>query len=229
MRATPAASPSTMATFATQYAKSFAALVGPLSADHGMPESHLAEREALLGISLPDALREFYLTAGRFDPFNQAFNRLYPPDQWFIDSGKLVFLEENQAVVFWGVEATDERRDDPVVFQGVNVSREPIEWHLEHEHCSEFLVVMLHWQAVCGGLEFTGGCDAPSGFLNFIERRWQFAGQAHELRAYHLDGQALCEVQDKEALSVFAAGRTKPEYQAIKSDLRSGGVDLDDR
>jgi hypothetical protein len=68
-----------------------------------------------------------------------------------------VFLEENQCVVFWGVEVGTVPEDDPPVYQAEYVRGRPTEWYLEHKRCSEFLIVMLHLQAVWAGYDFLGG------------------------------------------------------------------------
>ncbi len=64
------------------------------------------------------ALRDDYLCAGRERRFNHVFNRLLPPQEWFIDQGQLVFMEVNQSVVFWGIALEAEMIDDPPIFQG---------------------------------------------------------------------------------------------------------------
>ena len=42
---------------------------------------------------------------------------------------KLVFMEENQCVVYWAIDRADLEGADPIVWQGVN--GEPIEWFAE--------------------------------------------------------------------------------------------------
>src|SRR3712207_4710383 len=113
----PAMSP----TFSRQYRDTVAALARPLKASDRTPADALSRAERRLGVRLPGALREYYRACGRFGPLNRAHDRLIAPEKLFVDSGKLVFLEENQWVVYWGVEAASERRGDPPVFQGVNV------------------------------------------------------------------------------------------------------------
>lgn len=56
---------------------------------------------------------------------------------------KLVFMEENQCVVFWGIAKADLGEADPVVWQGVN--GEPIEWYAEDHRLSRFLMAMWKW------------------------------------------------------------------------------------
>jgi len=56
---------------------------------------------------------------------------------------KLVFMEVNQCVVFWGIRRADLEEADPVVWQGIN--GEPIEWYAEDHRLSRFLMAMWKW------------------------------------------------------------------------------------
>jgi len=97
-----------MDNFAERLNSTFATLVRPLTPEDGQSEMSISDPETRLGLKLPAVLRDYYLLAGRFDRFNRAHNELRRPDEWSVDGGKLVFLEENQCVVFWGVEACTE-------------------------------------------------------------------------------------------------------------------------
>lgn len=132
-----------------------------------------------------------------------AHNRLLPPDEWFVDAGRLVFLEENQTVVFWGVPvaAAD---DDPAVDQGV-VNGSTIEWHSESDQCSVFLKVMFAWQAVMGGLGRTWTAQVDDHFPTRL-RGWTALGSIHELQAYSKSGSALCHVPWDDGPRIFMAG-----------------------
>src|SRR5271167_4772533 len=110
-----------MDSFAKLLKSTFATLVRPLTSEDGQPEASIADAEARLGLRLPSVLREYYLLAGRFDKFNRAHNELRRPEEWSVDGGKLAFLEENQCVVYWGVEADTTPDDDPPVYQAENV------------------------------------------------------------------------------------------------------------
>jgi hypothetical protein len=54
---------------------------------------------------------------------------------------------------------------------------QPIERYPEHGSCSEFLLMMLRWQAVCGGMAFTAGADISPETLTRIRASWTFVGQ----------------------------------------------------
>ncbi len=74
---------------------------------------------------------------------NENHNRLYPIEklEWMGD--KLLFMEENQCVVFWGIDRADLEEADPIVWQGVN--GEPIEWLAEKWRLSRFLMALWKW------------------------------------------------------------------------------------
>lgn len=71
--------------------------------------------EARLRLQAPCALREWYeRTAARTEVWSLQ-DRLLSPDQWYVESGVLVFVVENQGVVRWGIRVSDTATDDPAV------------------------------------------------------------------------------------------------------------------
>ena len=103
-----------------------------------------------------------------------------------IDDGFLVFMEENQCVVFWGISVDQVSDRDPAVFIGVNRHEEGIEWHPEHDSCHEFLNTMLVWHASYGGA--AKSCAVGHGD-EFAMRQWldqqcQLVGEVNDTRAY---------------------------------------------
>ena len=79
---------------------------------------------------------------------NKAHNELYAPDGLAIEDGYLVFMEENQAVVNWGIREEDLSQPDPEVWQRVN--SDPPEWYSENMPFSTFICKMLLWQSRAG-------------------------------------------------------------------------------
>jgi hypothetical protein len=222
-----------MSGFATGYADLFAELGSPLASRDGCADSRIAAAEKRLGIRAPRSLRDYYLVAGRERRFNQIHNRLLPPDEWFVDQGRLVFMEENQVVVYWGVEATSSPADDPPVFQGIRAKT--IEWHREHDTCSEFLMVMLHWHGTMGGArKHIAWTSVPKRLVNRLDRKWVFAGEVNKMRAYHRNGQAVCFLEWRDPIQqmrkdspwrVFAAASSARGLREIADDL---GITFDD-
>jgi hypothetical protein len=217
----------TMPTFSQRLEFTFATLARPLTSEDAEPEPGVAQAEARLGLRLPSVLRAYYRLAGRFDRFNRAHNRLCRPGEWSVDGGKLVFLEENQCVVVWGVEASRSPEEDPPVYQGTIIRGRPTEWHLEHELCSEFLLVMLHLQAVFGGHEFLGGSEITSAALEEFLTGWTPVGRIKELRALCREGGAACVLEDEGTSQLYVGARTERAFQAIEAELEAVGVGLD--
>jgi hypothetical protein len=211
--------------FEDRYAVAALRLLGSLPPAAGMNERSLARAERHFAVSLPEALRGFYLTLGNLHELNDAYNRLLAPKDWFIDDNKVVFMVENQAVVYWGVEATRSPDDDPAVFQGVNLLPASIEWHPECDHCSEFLLVMLHWHAVMGGLDWLGMTEeAGQSVADQLVGSWQRVGGFSEMVAFCREGRAACLFPDGGQL--YVGGRTEALYEEIVVELRTLGVKL---
>jgi hypothetical protein len=216
-----------MPTFSERLESTFATLVRPLTPEDGQPESDLSDAEARLGLTLPSVLRKYYRLAGRYDRFNRAHHRLRRPERWSVDGGKLVFLEENQCVVVWGVDASNSPDDDPPVYQGQDVRGQPTEWYRQHERCSAFLLVMLHLQAIWGGYEHLGGSDIPPAALEKFLEGWTFAGRINELRAYSREGGAACVIDGEGSMQLQVGGRTERDFEAMVDELEAIGVRLD--
>jgi hypothetical protein len=216
-----------MTSFCERLRSTLATLAHPLTPEDGEPEPSIFDAEVRLGLRLPATLRDYYLLAGRFDQFNLAHHRLLQPEKWYVDNGRLVFLEENQRVVFWGVEASRSPNHDPAVYQGSKHAGQATGWSLEHGCCSEFLLVTLHLQAVWGGYEFIGGSKiSPEALARFLTG-WTPAGHINELRAFSRDGEAACVFGREGSLQLYVGGRTNRDFEAIEADLEAVDVGLD--
>ena len=161
----------------------------PLEPNHGIGAADLDATEKVNGIALPRALREYYEVAGREEHFNSAHNRIHAPCDWRVDGDRLVFMEENQGVVLWSASLNS--ADDPTVWQAFNDDK--LEWFEECERTSVFLAVMLHYQAVQGGMSFVGMSYLPDDMDESLESgRWTCFGTVNRLTAYSRDGQVVC-------------------------------------
>lgn len=118
----------------------------------GVTEATMKKCERRLNLQLPSAMREYYLMAGRLDRLNKAHNRLYSLDELGVEDSHLWFMEENQAVVHWGISIKKISNDDPIVYQRANV--DGAKWYSEKMSFSRFIVRMYDWQA--------GFADAPA-------------------------------------------------------------------
>jgi hypothetical protein len=205
------------------YRDTYAALGYKLARRDGVAGSRIAAAEKKLRVRLPTALRDYYLVAGAEPRFNQFFNRLYAPREWFLDGGKLAFMEESQAVVFWGVNATRWNRRDPTVYQGVN--GEPIKWYVEHPRCSVFLTVVLHWHGAYGGaMRCCQTAPLSQKAPDVLRRHWAFVGEVNQMRAYSKPGRAVCALYWtappwEGEWRVFAGATTQDGLNTIAEEL----------
>jgi len=127
-----------------KYATALKALIGrDLTKKDGIARARLAACEKRLNLKLPLALRLYYELAAAL-PINKERNVLYDPQHIAKQSGKLVFMEENQRVVFWGLRIEALRRSDPEVFQAQNST--PTVWYSEELTVSDFILKTWRWQ-----------------------------------------------------------------------------------
>jgi hypothetical protein len=118
----------------------------------GVTEAALAKCERRLDVNLPAAVRAYYLLAGRLDEINRAHNLLFGLDELRVEASHLWFMEENQAVVHWGLPTKRLAEDDPIVYQRANATE--AKWYSEQVRFSTFLIRVVDWQA--------GFADAPA-------------------------------------------------------------------
>jgi len=213
-----------MASFKKLYRDLFKTFGYPLAPHAGTSPKTLAAAQKRLGVKAPAALADYYLVAGGERRLNTCLNRLLPPQQWWIDKQRLIFMEENQAVLWWGVSVRNPASVDPPISQGLN--DDPVTWVPEHRKCSVFLAVMLHWHAVNDGLPFCGQADAPDETdYRFEQHGWTCYVQVNSLTAYSRPGQVIClmppgNLPFMQKWTVHAAGKTKGDLQAIAEELK---------
>jgi hypothetical protein len=171
--------------FADSYQDTFAAFGVRLGSGDACSTTDIEEAESRLGVRIPGSLKEFYLVAGREKRINQFHNRLLAPEKLTIDSERVVFMEENQWVVYWGVPAVREPKPDAGVFQGVNRRDKGIDWHPEADSCSTFLNVMAIWHASFGG----AAAHTAVGYVDekttraALDEQWTLIGEVNAMRA----------------------------------------------
>jgi len=208
------------------YLRTFATLGTKLNKQDGCSSGKIAAAEKKLGLRLPIALRDYYFVAGRERSLNHAHNRLCALGDLEKHAGKLVFMEENQCVVVWGVAASSKAGDDPAVYQGPIVDGEPSGWFLEQRKLSVFLVFMLHMQAAFGGgMPCTASGPAHKNLVAKLDKDWHFSGEVNGMRAYSRDKQSVCFVKWQdffakgETWRVFAGACDKEGLQTIATGL----------
>jgi hypothetical protein len=211
--------------FQTYYRTVYETFGSPLTERQGMPLRVLTAAGKRLGVQIPAALCAYYLVAGNERRFNRCHNRLLAPQEWELDKQRLIFMVENQAVLWWAVSTRNPRSTDPPVWQGSD--DEPITWVRERRRCSAFLAAMLHYQAVSGGFRFCGSATVPdeAAPYRFAKHGWTCYGEIGGLKAYSRSNQVVClqpfmwPFIDTVNASVLAGAKTKEDLQAIGDDL----------
>ena len=120
-----------------------------LSAADAIAPARLDTAERRLGFPLPASMRDLYLSAGAAPEF-QAHNALRTPETLDVEDGFLLFMEENQNVVDWGIRVPIDLESDPEVWQRVNGDQP--EYYSEDTPFSVFIIQ---------NLAFTRGVEIP--------------------------------------------------------------------
>jgi hypothetical protein len=202
--------------YADGYREVLAAISGRASPSHGYPRRAVEAAEARLGMRLPAALREYYLAVGRHE-LNRVHNRLWPPDALDVYRGRLVFLEENQSVVYWGVRSRTAAAD-PVVSQTMDLDEGG--W-LREARCSRFLPAMLCYYAAGGWLPHTGYSQPMDrAAARRLVRGWSSRGRSGVHAAFVRDGRVVTVEESGGGRVVVQVGtRSRREFDALVADF----------
>ncbi len=132
-----------MTQFGDYYIRRFREIFGqPPKPEEGIESATLRASLEAKNLSIPLALFDYYSTAGQHW-INRTHNQLRPIKEFSWVDDKLVFMDENQDVVCWGIDRADLGLDDPIVWQGV--AGDPIKWYQEDHTASRFLMAMWAW------------------------------------------------------------------------------------
>ena len=218
--------------FTDSYRDTFVTVGVQLRSEDGCASADIEAAERRLGIKIPVSLKEYYLLSGREKRINQFHNRLLPPEKWFTDSSHLVFMEENQWVVYWGISPVQEPKTDTGVFQGFKLRDKGIDWHAEHDSCFTFLNVMAIWHASFGGAVANTAVGYVQEELarSTLDEGWELVGEVNAMRAYKQVGRAICFLKWEDFLQkkrnlppwrVFAAAATEADLERVKAPLQA--------
>jgi hypothetical protein len=200
------------------YRRAFQILGRRLKPEDAIPDYEILGAERRLGVRIPKALADFYRSAGRAADYTSVFNSFRVPSALALQAEKLVFMEENQAVVLWGTDAGDEPSDDPPAYQATN--DEPLVWERVNERCSVFLMVMLHWEAAFGGaMPCANTASVDAELVGILDRKWSFVGEVNGMRAYNKPGAAICFLKWEDEWRIFAGCTEEAGMSAIASEL----------
>lgn len=201
-----------------RYRRAFQTLGRRLKPEDAFSDADILAAERRLRVRIPKALADFYRTAGKAADYTSVFNSFRVPSALAMQSGKLVFMEENQAVVLWGTDAADEPSDDPPAYQATN--DETLVWEQVSERCSVFLMVMLHWEAAFGGaMPCASTARVDAELVGVLERKWSFVGEVNGMRAYNKPGAAICFLKWEDGWRIFAGCTSDAGTSAIATEL----------
>jgi hypothetical protein len=213
----------TASLFQERYRMAFQQLGMPLKSKHGVPEIQLEQCPQ----RLPEALHAYYAVAGFEGNLNQAHQHLLPLEKLFVDANCLVFMEENQGVVCWGVRL-DTQQPDPVVQQGVYDEKGDLNWFDEHSKCSDFLIAMLYMQATFGeSFPYVVSAQSMPEDVRKLEQFWTPVGRIGDMVAYAKENSALTHLKwfDDE-WRIFAAFKKHRDQKQAGQELKLEWEDL---
>lgn len=183
---------------------------GGFQAQDGTPEAELQLVERNFQLQLPLTLRRFYLVAGRHKIVSSAHNRFLSPRKMRIERKALIFLEQNQNVMFWGIHGGDLIKADPPVHQGNH--GEP-DWYLDARYLSAFLIGVTCWQAA-NGLRWTGQGKVDDVLLGLLSSGLRSAhphdeDDVNDLIGYYERDLAVCVSRSAKQFLVGAKDRSQ--------------------
>lgn len=109
----------------------------------GMLSDEISEKEKQLRIKFPPILKDYYLYLGNIPLFMDGCQLFIAP---YIYKGKLVFLEESQGAVYWGIDISDIDKDSIEVYQ-ISSLDDDAEWKKEGLTLTDFLLLIMYYQA----------------------------------------------------------------------------------
>ena len=110
----------------------------------GLAEKEIKKAEGRLGVKLPSSLRDFYLTVADLCSIH---NVIFSPKDLDFEDGYLLFMDENQSVVTWGIKKKDLGKADSEAWQHNNSSEV---WYPEKKTVLGLLISMFDWYKELG-------------------------------------------------------------------------------
>lgn len=204
-----------------------------LTNNDGFDVEIIKNAEAKLGKAIPEALKTYYVTIGKLDIFMSSFQRFLKPEDLFYEDGKLVFLEENQNVCYWGVD-TEKKEDNPLVYQVQNIDNAV--WHSEEILLSDFLQMIMYGQCAEGGYKFSGAIydmdleEMPEFIEELTTNNWQKVVDHSNWIVYENDRKLIWYYTDdngdfSEDYPILVSTLTQEDFLTMEEDF--GFLDLD--
>jgi len=193
-----------------------------LTEKDGMNISEIETVENSLGLKLPTVLREFHLLVGNLEMFTGSFEQFVEP---YIKDKMLVFLEENQAVCYWGIDIQD--TENETVFMCTDFDTDKLEWYSEEVSLTDFLVILMYYQCAQGGYEcgsavYESKFDSKANYLQFladITVDYKKVVEHNGLVIYQNGGKLIWHFTNEEgnlADTIFVSTRTAEEMKELE-------------
>lgn len=137
-----------------------------LKIQEGIDHLQVQQVKAKLGEKLPKVLEEFYSYVGNISLFMEGNHRFFNVEELFIKDEKLVFLAENQQVLYWAVDLANQK----TVYQTTSdIESEHFVWHKEEFELEQFLEMMLFVQCVCADEEYHRILEGGYTYFAYLE------------------------------------------------------------
>lgn len=194
--------------------------------NYGYTITEIFDLEKRLSIVLPKAIREYYLQLAKCAAINDTFNRLLTPKTEIgLSTDKyLVFFEENQSVVYWGIKEQDLQLGNPPVYTKYSSENLQQEWEIDSSTTENFLLSMAFWNGVLGGLTYNANTEYESDLseevIHKVEKNWKeikgitnqnlrfFTNDYSEIIAFTLDSDAVVN-------GIYIGSNDEEKYQNI--------------
>ncbi|MFM9589297.1 hypothetical protein ACKI1J_11745 [Streptomyces scabiei] len=143
----------------------------------GCPDAEVTAAGDRLGISLPDALGDYYASAGRHPELmgmrgHEHTLRVTVPEHLVVQNGHLIFCGENQWTAEWSVRPDDANWTDPRVH---GRSEPGGKWYSKSRKLSSFLINVAARQAV-RALPHHATCRIREQQLGRVESQLSYVG-----------------------------------------------------
>lgn len=195
----------------------------PLTEKDGLSISEIEATENLLGFKLPSGLRDFYLLIGNLDIFISSFEQFVGP---YIKNEKLIFLEENQGVCYWGINIQGTK--DETVYMCTDIESDDSEWYSEEVTLSDFLIILMYYQCAQGGYRhgsavYECNFDSKENYLQFligVTIDYTKVVEHNGLVIYQKNGKLIWHFTDEAgnmADTIFASTRTAEDMSKLET------------
>ncbi|MBN9296078.1 MAG: hypothetical protein J0I41_03655 [Filimonas sp.] len=193
-----------------------------LTAADGIAPDIITTTETRLQSSLPAALKAFYLLAGNISMLTSSFQRFEAPAEIAIEKGLLIFMEENQAVCYWGVKPEEATNEEAIVYQR-QVFDDHVDDYSEDIALPDFIREILYYQCAQGGYEFAGSIvtdelESVEDFLDDVAEDYALVVKRDALVIYQKGTNLIWYLTDREGNiydeTIYLSSLTEKEFEA---------------